>query len=571
MAARDASRAETTESVQSAVDAAVTRAVADTRQQASAERDAAVQAALEQAALLQREQFQSSMERQTRATGVDHDAGQGAARRSEHADEGTDHGRPRREEGRHRRPTRSGPRRDAHRARQGDRRCSRRSARPTRRSSARSSRRSRPTWRSPTRCRSRRRRCSSALANPQARGQWGERMAEDVLRLAGFVENVNYRKQTQIEGGTGRPDYTFHMPKGQTAVHGRQVPDGGVPALSRAEHRRRARGPPQAVPDRRARTGEGAGQAGVRDRRGRLGPRQRLAVHPQRTAHRVHPRARPRHCIEDAMGQQIVMCSPTDPVRLPRRDPPGPRQLHDRADQRRDPVSSSASSAHSGPSTPTRWRRSSAGSKASRRTSRPCPARGAVPSSARCVTSRRSASSATSRSTASCSRSKPTYADDDETPPERQRPPSRRLTPGLRWPGARCDTDARVRPARSDRPIRPDGARSAPSVGDQRGRRHRCLHPSRGVHRTRAAHRAHPRTTCCGRSPGGDRDVRWGDGWPPRSGSWPLPRARRTLVWPRRARRSESDIGRPTISIDAPTTSRAAWNGRAMPVPSASS
>ena len=46
------------------------------------------------------------------------------------------------------------------------------------------------------------------------RGQWGERMAEDVLRLAGFVENVNYRKQVQIEGGTGRPDYTFELPKG---------------------------------------------------------------------------------------------------------------------------------------------------------------------------------------------------------------------------------------------------------------------------------------------------------------------------------------------------------------------
>ena len=53
-----------------------------------------------------------------------------------------------------------------------------------------------------------------ALANPQARGQWGERMAEDVLRLAGFVEHVNYRKQTQVAGGSGRPDYTFDLPKG---------------------------------------------------------------------------------------------------------------------------------------------------------------------------------------------------------------------------------------------------------------------------------------------------------------------------------------------------------------------
>ena len=53
-----------------------------------------------------------------------------------------------------------------------------------------------------------------ALSSPQMRGQWGERMAEDVLRLAGFVENVNYRKQAQVDGGTGRPDYTFELPKG---------------------------------------------------------------------------------------------------------------------------------------------------------------------------------------------------------------------------------------------------------------------------------------------------------------------------------------------------------------------
>ena len=54
----------------------------------------------------------------------------------------------------------------------------------------------------------------AALSNQQARGQWGERMAEDVLRLAGFRENVNYTKQTQLDGASGRPDYTFPMPKG---------------------------------------------------------------------------------------------------------------------------------------------------------------------------------------------------------------------------------------------------------------------------------------------------------------------------------------------------------------------
>ena len=39
-----------------------------------------------------------------------------------------------------------------------------------------------------------------ALSSSQMRGQWVERMAEDVLRLVGFVEGVNYQKQQQIEG-----------------------------------------------------------------------------------------------------------------------------------------------------------------------------------------------------------------------------------------------------------------------------------------------------------------------------------------------------------------------------------
>ena len=52
-----------------------------------------------------------------------------------------------------------------------------------------------------------------ALSSTKARGQWGERMAEDVLRLAGFIENVNYVKQKTIEGGSSRPDFTFLLPK----------------------------------------------------------------------------------------------------------------------------------------------------------------------------------------------------------------------------------------------------------------------------------------------------------------------------------------------------------------------
>lgn len=53
-----------------------------------------------------------------------------------------------------------------------------------------------------------------ALAGAKTRGQWGERMAEDILRAAGFVEDVNYVKQATIEGVGSRPDFTFLLPRG---------------------------------------------------------------------------------------------------------------------------------------------------------------------------------------------------------------------------------------------------------------------------------------------------------------------------------------------------------------------
>jgi DNA recombination protein RmuC len=53
-----------------------------------------------------------------------------------------------------------------------------------------------------------------ALSNSRARGQWGERMAEDVLRVAGLAEGVSYKRQQTLPGG-GRPDFTFMLPRGR--------------------------------------------------------------------------------------------------------------------------------------------------------------------------------------------------------------------------------------------------------------------------------------------------------------------------------------------------------------------
>jgi DNA recombination protein RmuC len=50
-----------------------------------------------------------------------------------------------------------------------------------------------------------------ALAHPTVRGQWGERMVEDVLKPIGFQEGVNYHKQCVADAT--RPDYSFPLPR----------------------------------------------------------------------------------------------------------------------------------------------------------------------------------------------------------------------------------------------------------------------------------------------------------------------------------------------------------------------
>lgn len=50
------------------------------------------------------------------------------------------------------------------------------------------------------------------LASTQRRGAWGERMAEDILRLVGMQEGVNYSKQSSDSAESGRPDFTFFLP-----------------------------------------------------------------------------------------------------------------------------------------------------------------------------------------------------------------------------------------------------------------------------------------------------------------------------------------------------------------------
>ncbi len=189
--ARDADRAATTDGVQFAVEAAVHQAVAQVRDQATAERDAAVAAALEQTAILQREQFGALALAAREQTNSDLSA------KKDVIDARLDqvHAEMRLELTKLSEMVTTLGRSSAENFGQVT-------------SSLAAHAEIATTLADSTRA------LREALANPQARGNWGERMAEDVLRLAGFQENLNYVKQTQIEGGTGRPDYTFPMPKG---------------------------------------------------------------------------------------------------------------------------------------------------------------------------------------------------------------------------------------------------------------------------------------------------------------------------------------------------------------------
>lgn len=51
----------------------------------------------------------------------------------------------------------------------------------------------------------------NVLSSASSRGNWGERMLEDILSQSGFKRGINYEKQ-EILGDGGKPDYSFFLP-----------------------------------------------------------------------------------------------------------------------------------------------------------------------------------------------------------------------------------------------------------------------------------------------------------------------------------------------------------------------
>jgi DNA recombination protein RmuC len=146
-----------------------------------------------------------------------------------------------------------------------------------------------------------------ALANPRARGQWGERMADDVLRAAGLVEGISYRKQSATAAGT-IPDFTFLLPGGRVLHMDVKFPvDNYLRYLEALSDRERDQHALAFVRDVRARVRELSG---------------RVYIDPDRTLDEVllfipneavyaFVHQHDRDLVEVALRQKVVLCSPS--------------------------------------------------------------------------------------------------------------------------------------------------------------------------------------------------------------------------------------------------------------------
>jgi DNA recombination protein RmuC len=147
-----------------------------------------------------------------------------------------------------------------------------------------------------------------ALSNQRVRGQWGERMAEDVLRLAGFLEGVNYEKQATLESSGGRPDYTFLMPNGLVLHMDVKFPlDNYVRFLEASSEVERRQARDQFLRDVRNRVRE-LTTRGYLDARDRTVDCLLLFIPNEQVYSFVQEHDR--DVLDDALRHKIVLCSP---------------------------------------------------------------------------------------------------------------------------------------------------------------------------------------------------------------------------------------------------------------------
>jgi DNA recombination protein RmuC len=141
-----------------------------------------------------------------------------------------------------------------------------------------------------------------ALSSSRARGQWGERMADDVLRLAGFTEGISYHRQRATADGTV-PDFSFPLPGGLALHMDVKFPlDNYLRYLDGREDQART----QFLRDVRARVRELGGRGYIRP--GETVDYVLLFIPNEAVYGFVHEQD---PALADfALGQRVVLCSP---------------------------------------------------------------------------------------------------------------------------------------------------------------------------------------------------------------------------------------------------------------------
>jgi DNA recombination protein RmuC len=147
-----------------------------------------------------------------------------------------------------------------------------------------------------------------ALANSRARGQWGERMAEDVLQLIGFIEGVNYVKQKSLDESQIRPDFTFFLPRDFKLNMDVKFPlDNYLRSVNAASDHEESRYRAAFLRDVRGRLNEVAGKEYIDARQNTLGcvllfiPNEQVYQFIQQHDSTL---------IDESLKKQVVLCSP---------------------------------------------------------------------------------------------------------------------------------------------------------------------------------------------------------------------------------------------------------------------
>ena len=152
------------------------------------------------------------------------------------------------------------------------------------------------------------RRLALVLSNPTARGKWGERMAEDILRVAGMKEGISYLRQTKVASGRV-PDYTFLLPKNEK-LH----MDVKFPLAAHAEYLEASSDGVRNEAARKLRQAVRSDVSSLVGREGYLDPQETIDCVLMFIPHDGVYAAIHEHCrdeVDRALEQGVLICSPS--------------------------------------------------------------------------------------------------------------------------------------------------------------------------------------------------------------------------------------------------------------------